>query len=238
MGISANYTPPFKDYPDVMHLIPDGSTSVSCLNSAGTQTEWVDIENLKSTHKVELRKDGITPIVRRAQAGRPKGVGHSKAILDKHAIAANTARIHKDPLYQLSTTEPGSVAILDLLMQEMAYNIALMRRAGEISSNPEVILAVASKRDAALHHMHAAWLKRKDQMDSKKSTNVDVTTPGWTAGVEFVLDTVRKAMASANMDPEHIDNVFAAISKRMSPTEWVVNLKNTIRRAESSGGDT
>lgn len=237
MGISANYMPTFKSFTEVQHLIPSICTSVSCLRADGTQTEWVDPEDLTSTHKVEMRKDGVTPIVRRAQAGRPKGKGQTKKVLNKAAAAANNAKIQKDPLYTTSLSDPGSMSMLDLLVQEMAYNVSLMRRASEQTSDPEMLMLIASKRDSALRGMHAALLKRKDQMDSKKSTNVDVTTPGWTTGIGYVLDTVRKTMVSANMSPESIDNIFAEISNRMSPAEWVVNLKNAVKRAESSGGD-
>lgn len=235
MGISSTYTPTFKPLGDVQHLIPHGCTSVSVLRADGKNTEWVEPSELLSTHQVEMRKDGVTPIVRRAQAGRPKGKGNTRKVMDKAAIAANNIKIQKDPLVVASLTDPGSIVMLDLLMQEMAYNIALMRRASESTTDPEMLMLIASKRDAALRGMHASLLKRKDQMDSKKSTNVDVTTPGWTAGIGFVLDTVRKSLSNSHLSPEAVDNIFADIGSRMSPAEWVVGLKNAIKRAEASG---
>jgi hypothetical protein len=128
----------------------------------------------------------------------------------------------------LTKDNPESDAVFNSLMMGLSTEITSLEferkeaeRKGEDTSN------ISAKRVRAIKTMTDAWLKKREKVDSG---SIDMEGAAFKALFSFTLETVRGAMNDSGMRAEHIETVFAKLSKRLADG-WAEDAKARMREA-------
>ena len=127
---------------------------------------------------------------------------------------------------------PGGDAVFDVLMKALAEEAELVeferdRVLGGLAGRSFEQLTEIRVRTIKM--MTEAWLKRR----ARSGGGIDFDGPAFAAIFGFVLETFRGALEDSGMRAEHIETVFAKLSKRMT-TEWKEEARLRIREKASS----
>lgn len=214
----------------LLALVPEGVSRVRVTNAEGKQC-YKAIPDILDTDKVDMTLSG-KPIVMRATPGRPQG--STKVTLppvSKQAEEVAQAKDNHEALSDLvvvTRQNSESDAVFHTLMNGLAVEITSLEferreaeRKGEDTSN------ISAKRVRAIKTMTDAWLKKRTGLDSG---SIDMEGPAFKALFAFTLETVRGAMTDSGMRAEHIETVFAKLSKRLADG-WGEDAKARMRDA-------
>jgi hypothetical protein len=212
-------------------MLPQGIARVRVTSAEGKQY-YKAVPDILDTDTVDLTAAG-KPIVMRNTPGRPVG-STTKPMLppvSKQAEEVSQAKDNHEALSDLvSVTKQNSEAdaVFHTLMNGLAVEITSLEferreaeRKGEDTSN------ISSKRVRAIKTMTDAWLKKREKVDSG---TIDLEGVAFKTLFAFTLETVRGAMGDSGMRPEHIETVFAKLSKRLADG-WAEDAKARMREA-------
>lgn len=215
----------------LLALLPQGISRVRVTSAEGKQY-YKAVPDILDTDTVDLTAAG-KPIVMRNTPGRPVGSTVKPALpaVSKQAEEVSQAKDNHEALSDLvAITKQNSEAdvVFHTLMNGLAVEITSLEferreaeRKGEDTSN------ISAKRVRAIKTMADAWLKKRERVDSG---TIDMEGVAFKALFSFMLETVRGAMGDSGMRPEHIETVFAKLSKRLADG-WAEDAKARMREA-------
>lgn len=214
----------------LLEMLPQGIARVRVTSAEGKQC-YKAVPDILDTDTVDLTGAG-KPIVMRTPPGRPQGTTKSTLPpVSKQAEEVSQAKDSHEALSDLvAVTRQNSESdiVFHTLMNGMATEITSLEferkeaeRKGEDTSN------LSSKRVRAIKIMTDAWLKKREKVDSG---TIDMDGVAFKTLFLFMLDTVRGAMADSGMRPEHVETVFAKLSKRLADG-WTEDAKSRMREA-------
>jgi len=213
----------------LLEMLPQGIARVRVTSAEGKQC-YKAVPDILDTDTVDLTAAG-NPIVMRTPPGRPQGSKTTLAPVSKQAEEVSQAKDSHEALSDLvAVTRQNSEAdaVFHTLMNGLATEITSLEferkeaeRKGEDTSN------ISSKRVRAIKTMTDAWLKKREKVDSG---TIDMEGVAFKALFSFMLETVRGAMGDSGMRPEHIETVFAKLSKRLADG-WTEDAKARMREA-------
>lgn len=214
----------------LLDMLPQGIARVRVTSAEGKQC-YKAVPDILDTDTVDLTSAG-KPIIMRAPPGRPQGSTKSTLPpVSKQAEEVAQAKDNHESLSDLvAVTRQNSEAdaVFHTLMNGLAVEITSLEferreaeRKGEDTSN------VSAKRVRAIKTMTDAWLKKREKVDSG---TIDLEGVAFKTLFAFMLDTVRGAMGDSGMRPEHIETVFAKLSKRLADG-WAEDAKARMREA-------
>ncbi len=215
----------------LLAMLPQGISRVRVTSAEGKQY-YKAVPDILDTDTVDLTAAG-KPIVMRTPPGRPQGSTAKSALppVSKQAEEVSQAKDNHEALSDLvAVTKQNSEAdaVFHTLMNGLAVEITSLEferreaeRKGEDTSN------ISSKRVRAIKTMTDAWLKKREKVDSG---TIDMEGVAFKTLFSFMLETVRGAMGDSGMRPEHIETVFAKLSKRLADG-WAEDAKARMREA-------
>ena len=213
----------------LLEMLPQGIARVRVTSAEGKQC-YKAVPDILDTDTVDLTGAG-KPIVMRTPPGRPQGSKTTLPPVSKQAEEVSQAKDSHEALSDLvAVTRQNSEAdaVFHTLMNGLATEITSLEferkeaeRKGEDTSN------ISSKRVRAIKTMTDAWLKKREKVDSG---TIDMEGVAFKSLFSFVLETVRGAMGDSGMRPEHIETVFAKLSKRLADG-WAEDAKARMREA-------
>lgn len=213
----------------LLEMLPQGIARVRVTSAEGKQC-YKAVPDILDTDTVDLTAAG-KPIVMRTAPGRPQGSKTTLSPVSKQAEEVSQAKDSHEALSDLvAVTRQNSEAdaVFHTLMNGLATEITSLEferkeaeRKGEDTSN------ISSKRVRAIKTMTDAWLKKREKVDSG---TIDMEGVAFKTLFSFMLETVRGAMGDSGMRPEHIETVFAKLSKRLADG-WAEDAKARMREA-------
>jgi hypothetical protein len=213
----------------LLEMLPQGIARVRVTSVEGKQC-YKAVPDILDTDTVDLTAAG-KPIVMRTPPGRPQGSKTTLPPVSKQAEEVSQAKDSHEALSDLvAVTRQNSEAdaVFHTLMNGLATEITSLEferkeaeRKGEDTSN------ISAKRVRAIKTMTDAWLKKREKVDSG---TIDMEGVAFKALFSFMLETVRGAMGDSGMRPEHIETVFAKLSKRLADG-WTEDAKARMREA-------
>lgn len=213
----------------LVEMLPQGIARVRVTSAEGKQC-YKSVPDILDTDTVDLTAAG-KPIVMRTHPGRPQGTKSTLPPVSKQAEEVSLAKDTHEALSDLVSVtrqNPEADAVFHTLMSGLAVEITSLEferreaeRKGEDTSN------VSAKRVRAIKTMTDAWLKKREKVDSG---TIDLEGVAFKSLFSFMLETVRGAMGDSGMRPEHIETVFAKLSKRLADG-WAEDAKARMREA-------
>ena len=213
----------------LVEMLPQGIARVRVTSAEGKQC-YKSVPDILDTDTVDLTAAG-KPIVMRTHPGRPQGTKSTLPPVSKQAEEVSLAKDTHEALSDLVSVtrqNPEADAVFHTLMSGLAVEITSLEferreaeRKGEDTSN------VSAKRVRAIKTMTDAWLKKREKVDSG---TIDLEGVAFKTLFSFMLETVRGAMGDSGMRPEHIETVFAKLSKRLADG-WAEDAKARMREA-------
>jgi hypothetical protein len=213
----------------LVEMLPQGIARVRVTSAEGKQC-YKSVPDILDTDTVDLTAAG-KPIVMRTHPGRPHGTKSTLPPVSKQAEEVSLAKDTHEALSDLVSVtrqNPEADAVFHTLMSGLAVEITSLEferreaeRKGEDTSN------VSAKRVRAIKTMTDAWLKKREKVDSG---TIDLEGVAFKTLFSFMLETVRGAMGDSGMRPEHIETVFAKLSKRLADG-WAEDAKARMREA-------
>lgn len=215
----------------LLAMLPQGIARVRVTSAEGKQC-YKAVPDILDTDTVDFTTAG-KPIVMKANPGRRQGSTNKPTLppVSKQAEEVSQAKDNHEALSDLvAVTRQNSEAdaVFHTLMNGLAVEITSLEferreaeRKGEDTSN------ISAKRVRAIKTMTDAWLKKREKVDSG---TIDMEGVAFKALFSFMLETVRGAMGDSGMRPEHIETVFAKLSKRLADG-WAEDAKARMREA-------
>jgi hypothetical protein len=215
----------------LLAMLPQGIARVRVTSAEGKQC-YKSVPDILDTDTVDLTAAG-KPIVMRTNPGRPLGSTAKRTLppVSKQAEEVSQAKDTHEALSDLvvvTRQNSEADAVFHTLMHGLAVEITSLEferreaeRKGEDTSN------ISSKRVRAIKAMTDAWLKKREKVDSG---TIDMEGVAFKTLFAFTLETVRGAMSDSGMRAEHIETVFAKLSKRLADG-WTEDAKARMREA-------
>ena len=215
----------------LLAMLPQGIARVRVTSAEGKQC-YKAVPDILDTDTVDLTAAG-KPIVMRTNPGRPHGSTTKPALppVSKQVEEVSQAKDTHEALSDLvvvTRQNSEADAVFHTLMNGLAVEITSLEferreaeRKGEDTSN------ISAKRVRAIKTMTDAWLKKREKVDSG---TIDMDGVAFKTLFSFMLETVRGAMGDSGMRPEHIETVFAKLSKRLADG-WAEDAKARMREA-------
>jgi hypothetical protein len=216
------------DRAKLLALVPEGVARVRVTSAEGKQC-YKAIPDILDTDTVDTTSAG-KPITMRTPPGRPTKAVSLPAVskqAEEVALAKENHHVLSD-LVVLTKHNPESDAVFNSLMVGLSTEITSLEferkeaeRKGEDTSN------ISAKRVRAIKTMTDAWLKKREKVDGG---SIDMEGAAFKALFSLTLETVRVAMNDSGMRAEHIETVFAKLSKRLADG-WAEDAKARMREA-------
>ena len=194
----------------ILASLPPETKRVQIIEPSGKQSykrpEDVDID----TDQIALGADG-KPVIMRGRPGRKPKV-HLQPINSnvEEVVEARTEHVEASPLLGAAKDNPEGEAVLNEIIAAMAEEAAAVEferleaeRHGAPTSN------ISAKRARILKGMADTYLKRRD----KGEGGVDMDSPAFETVMGFMFETIQEVMKDSGMRKEHIETVFAKLSK-------------------------
>lgn len=196
---------------------------------------FVSVNQVSPNDQIVTKPDG-TPVVMQGLPGRPAKSGVAAVPPAQHAGNQNIknhqskhSMIARDPLVRLTQVNPDAKQVADQLLLEAAEEMAAIkyeRQAAEQRGDSSYQMSV--KRIAGLVQLSNVWLKRYES--SLGSGQVDLSSPGVQALINFLVETFRDALDQSGMPQSGADGVLAKMTKMMDQS-WTVEAEARIKSA-------
>jgi hypothetical protein len=208
------------------------------LNTLPTDTRRVQVRgsDSKTVYKrpgdIDLDVDEVLlsnsgkPIVMRGKPGRKVTRLTPVSNNVEEVMEARADHLQEDHLLSATLTASESEEVMDTLLASLAQeaaSIAFEKAEAERHGHDTSHLAV--KRARVLKMTADTWLKRRDK---NLGGTIDLDSPAFEALFAFILETIREAMGEAGLRQEHVETVFAKVSKRLADT-WKEEAKARMR---------
>jgi hypothetical protein len=212
---------------DVLAMIPPLAARVQVQTQDG-KVAYRKVEEITDTDEICVTAEGKPVVMLRPPGRRAKGylqpVSHQVA----DEVQAKGFHITTNDLVRLTSENPESDAVFNTLMEEFSREIAKLGFAvQELDRKGKPSSDLTTKRIRAIKQMADTWLKRRSAVEGG---SVDLESGAFKALFGFVMETFRGALADAGMRPEHIETVFAKLSKRLADG-WAEDAKAKMKGA-------
>jgi len=194
----------------ILASLPPETKRVQVIGTDGRQhykrPEDVDVD----TDQIALGADG-KPVIMRGRPGRKPKV-HLQPVSSgvQEVVEARDEHVASSPLLGAAKVNPEGEEVLNEIIAAMAEEAAAVEferleaeRHGTPTSN------ISAKRARILKGMADTYLKRRD----KGEGGVDMDSPAFEAVMGFMFETIQGVMKDSGMRKEHIETVFAKLSK-------------------------
>lgn len=207
-------------------VVPEGALRIRVIDSKGA-TRWRKLDEVQEEDAPDLLEDG-SPLFQNKPVGRPQKTElhdvmppATKTVGD--LIKVKAAQIRTDPIVQISEENPESSDVLHHAIKGLAEEAASLRfermeaeRQGTDSSQ------ISVRRINALKTITDAWLKRKEQLNSKA---IDLESPAFKKIIQYIGETIALSLQDAEVQDELADSVMNSFYKRLDDESWVSEAK-------------
>lgn len=199
-----------EDKRRVLASLPPETKRVQVISADGRtgykRPDEVDVD----TDQIALGSDG-KPIVMRGRPGRRPKVNLQPVSSNvQEVVEARNDHVDSSALFAAARSNPEGDDVLNEIIAAMAEEAAAVEferleaeRHGAPSSN------ISAKRARILKGMADTYLKRRD----KGEGGVDMESPAFESVMGFMFETIQEVMTASGMRKEHIETVFAKLSK-------------------------
>lgn len=164
------------------------------------------------TDEILLASDGRA-VVMRGKPGRKTTKLSPVSNNVEEVMEARAEHLKTDNLLSTTLTGAESEAVMDSLLAALAEEAASIAfEKAEAERHGHDTSSLSAKRARILKMTADTWLKRRDK---NLSGSIDMDSPAFETLFAFILETVRESMTDAGLRAEHIETVFAKISKRL-----------------------
>lgn len=214
---------------------PLNAQRVRCIDAEGKQ-RWRVVPGhegpperaLLDTDRIDLNKDG-KPIYMEGTPGRKKPVERKP----KDALAATTVKdkashMNSDPLMVAVSKDPESVDVLHATIKAIVTectSLEFERKQRELAGEDTTM--VSNRRIAALTKVGDTWLRRYDQITSK---GFDMESSEFRTVFNFIMETVRGAMADSGISPDRVKLAFTKMGHTFSSEEWAAEARERMKK--------
>lgn len=194
----------------ILASLPPETKRVQVIGSDGRtgykRPDEVDVD----TDQIALGADG-KPVVMRGRPGRRPKVNLQPVNNNvQEVVEARNDHVDTNPLLVAAKGNPEGEDVLNEIIAAMAEEAAAVEferleaeRHGVPTSN------ISAKRARILKGMADTYLKRRD----KGEGGVDMDSPAFESVMGFMFETIQDVMTDSGMRKEHIETVFAKLSK-------------------------
>jgi hypothetical protein len=209
----------------LLNSLPPGTLRVQVKTLEG-KTTYKFPDQVLGTDEVVLTSAGV-PIVMKGKPGRPQSAPLPPASpVIAEVVRAREDHLFSDNLISATKSNPEGDSVFNHLMVELSSEISALEferkeaeRLGKDSSE------ISSKRVRAIKTMTDAWMKKRERSESGA---IDLEGESFKKLFAFILETIRASMGDAGMRAEHIETVFAKLSKRIADG-WMEDAKNRMK---------
>jgi hypothetical protein len=207
---AANKSQTRDDKRRILTSLPPETKRVQVIGADGRtaykRPDDVDVD----TDQIALGADG-KPVIMRGRPGRKPKV-HLQPVSShvEEVVEARDEHVESSALFTAARTNPEGDDVLNEIIAAMAQEAAAVEfermeaeRHGAPTSN------ISAKRARILKGMADTYLKRRD----KGEGGVDMDSPAFEAVMGFMFETIQGVMKDSGMRKEHIETVFAKLSK-------------------------
>ena len=194
----------------ILASLPPETKRVQVIGADGRQQykrpDDIDVD----VDQIALGADG-KPVIMRGRPGRRPKV-HLQPISSgvQEVVEARDEHVSSNALLGAAKDNPEGEEVLNEIIAAMAEEAAAVEferleaeRHGAPTSN------ISAKRARILKGMADTYLKRRD----KGEGGVDMDSPAFEAVMGFMFETIQGVMTDSGMRKEHIETVFAKLSK-------------------------
>jgi len=210
--------------------IPDGAQRVRVTDEKGKAC-WRRLDAVLPTDTIDLTGKGH-PQWMYNQVGRPKTqqlheiVPPATAVIGD-LIRARQALMRSDPVILAAESTPESPEVLNqvlIALSEEAASLRFERLEAERNGNDTSPFSV--RRVAALKAIGDAWIKRKEQIQSRE---IDLESPVFGELLKLISETFARSMVEAGVRQEMMDTVFAKFTRQLDDT-WKNEAKSRMAK--------
>ena len=212
---------------DVIAMIPPLAARVQVVGPDG-KVAYRKVEEIADDDEVCINNEGKPVVMLRPPGRRAKGflqpVSHQVA----DEVQAKGFHVTTNDLVRLTSENPEADAVFNTLMGEFSREITKLDFAvQELDRKGKPSADLTTKRIRAIKQMADTWLKRRSITEGGA---LDFDSPSFKALFGFIMETFRGALGDAGMRPEHIETVFAKLSKRLADG-WAEEAKAKMKGA-------
>ena len=210
--------------------VPEGTLRVRVVDNKGN-VRWRKIDEVKDDDAADLSPEG-QPLFQSKPVGRPPktelhDVMPPATKLVGDLIKVKSAQMRTDPIVQASESTPESSDVLNLVMGGLAEEAAALRfERMEAERNGVESSQISVRRIGALKALGDAWIKRKEQVDSK---TIDIESPAFEKLFKLISETFMLAMQEAGVSPELAESVFSNLSKKLNDESWATEARSRMK---------
>jgi hypothetical protein len=212
------------DYHDTaIQLIPPSASRVQVHTEDGKIVYRVP-NQIRDTDTLVL--DGRDmPIVMMREPGR-NPVTPMKPTELHGRVLRKEAHLQASELVQVTSENPESDDVFTLLMQDLAKELTRLQfLIQELDAKNGDTSYLSNLRIRSLRQMADLWIKKREKTDSGV---IDLKSPTFKTLFAFILETFKDSLKDAGTRPEHIETVFAKLSKRLGDG-WEEDARNKMR---------
>ncbi len=214
-----------EDREQILDALPSSTRRVQ-VRGSDSKTVYKRPDDIDLDNDEVLLSNTGKPIVMRGKPGRK--VTRLTPVSDNVEEVMEARSDHLKADHLLSTTLSGAEneEVMDTLLASLAQEAASIAfEKAEAERHGQDTSSLAVKRARVLKMTADTWLKRRDK---NLGGTIDLDSPAFEALFAFILETLRGAMDDAGLRQEHVETVFAKISKRLADT-WKEEAKARMR---------
>ena len=214
-----------EDRQKILSSLPPGTRRIQVKAPDG-KLSYKDPSDVLDSDEIPLNASGV-PIVMKGKPGRPLSAPLPPVTpIVAEVVRAKEDHMFADSLVSATKTNPEGDVVFNHLMVELSNEISALEferkeaeRLGRDSSE------ISAKRVRAIKTMTDTWMRKKEK---NESGSIDMDGEPFRKLFAFILETVRASMVDSGMRAEHMETIFAKLSKRLADG-WAEEAKNRMK---------
>jgi len=214
-----------EDREKILSSLPPGTRRIQVKAPDG-KLSYKDPSEILDSDEIALNSSGV-PIVMKGKPGRPLSTPLPPVTpIVAEVVRAKEDHMFADSLVSATKTNPEGDVVFNHLMVELSNEISALEferkeaeRLGRDSSE------ISAKRVRAIKTMTDTWMRKKEKNEAGA---IDLEGEPFKKIFAFILETVRAAMVDSGMRAEHMETIFAKLSKRLQDG-WAEEAKNRMK---------
>jgi hypothetical protein len=213
---------------DLIALAPPGSKRIKVRDISGKEL-YRDIDKVRDGDEILTKEENgaQVPIVMRGSPGRRKSQNKPVTPEVKEITVRKKKFLAADSLLKKTRADPDSSEVLHEVLMGISEEVgSLAFERLEAERKGEETSQISVRRIQGLKSVAETWLRRRDQLGAK---SIDIESPAFQAAMQFVLETMKSAMVSVEVQPELIQTIFSKFAVLTKKESWEPELKTRIK---------